>query len=209
MATKRQKDKAAKNLADARALMEQAETDARAAGLDVETVQSAPVHGTANKKGSQTVFVGCKLPRGIMLQLHTEGTIDRQVMGGGIKAQKIFMRDPGKDSSVRLKGNTLPFGSLPNYPIVGGYGITEVSRAFFEKWHGQNPGMHYLLAQKILMVYDDLPDASAGSREHAEIRSGLEPLNPKGDPRADKVNSPNLSEIETDTDRDATKQAAA
>lgn len=204
MATKRQQNKAAKDLADARALVAQAETAAREAGLEVETIASVPVHGTDRKKGSQTVYVGCKFPRGVMLQLHEKGEIDVPMMGGGFKKRPIFM--PLPDQQVRLKGSVIPFGAIPNYPIIGGYGITEVPRAFWEQWVPQNKAMHDgWLRENVICVLDDLPDATAFAKEHGEVRCGLEPMNPAGDKRAEQSANPNLSDVETDTDRDATK----
>jgi hypothetical protein len=191
-------EEASTNLEMARRLFEEAQAVAIAAG-----VASPAVH--VEKTHSASVWVGCKLPNGLMLQLHQQGSIDRPVVGGGIKTIPVHMR---VGEMVRLRGSAIPFGAVPRFTIEKGYALTEVKREFWEKWAEQNKSMD-LLKEGIVFVHSDKMDAEAEARDKGDdIMSGLEPLNPNGDPRVEKTRSPNLADITTDPDLDAYKHVA-
>lgn len=168
----------------------------------VPEVAAPSVH--VEKNTSATVWIGCKLPKGLVLQCCEETSIDRPTFGGGIKSVKVFMRT---GEQVRLKGYAVPFGKVPNYTIIGDFGLTEVKRSFWETWLAQNKNYGPVKAG-LIFVQSEKSSAEAYANEHAELKCGLEPLNPLGDPRVDKVESDNLSDIEPDMERSKTRKQA-
>ena len=194
--------KAQKRIDEARALLATAEAEGAAAGLDIV---ASPFVGGETKTTSDTVWIGCKLPRGLVIQLCEEAMIDRPVFGGGVKQVKIFMR---VGEQVRLKGYAVPFGKIPNYPIIGDFGLTEVKREFWEKWKEQNSKFE-LLTKGLIFMHGEKASVEAYAAEHAELKCGLEPLDPAGDNRVDKVESENLTDIEPDADRAKQRRTAA
>lgn len=192
---------AAQNLAEARRLFEDAQAAAIAAGV----VEAPAVH--AKKETSVTVWVGCKMPNGLLLQLQEIATIDRPVMGGGIKPTKVAMRTGER---VRLRGFAVPFGRIPKHTIIKDYALTEVRRDFWEAWLEQNKNLD-IVKSGLIFHHADKIDAEAQANDQGDdIKSWLEPLDPvsKKDPRVEKVGHPNLSQLDTDEDRDAFKYAS-
>jgi hypothetical protein len=169
-----------------------------------ETVAGAPAEPSApaiksdTKHGaSQTVWVGCKLPKGLTLELFTEETVDRPTFGGGIKPTKVFMRT---GQTIRLKGYAVPHGMVPNYPIIGDFGLTEVPRKFWDKFCEQNREFD-MLKKGLIFAHGEESSTRAYAREHENLKCGLEPMMQNGDPRAEQPNSENLTDIQMDTDR--------
>jgi hypothetical protein len=165
----------------------------------VEAAPGAPAirdNKPAGDKGG-VVFVVSKMPRGIYLQLHETVRQDVRVVGGGIEKRDVAMR---VGEPIRLKPTVLPFGAIPNYPIVDGFSITrDVPANFWRKWIEQN-GKMTMVEQGLLAGFDTESDAIAYCREHGKLRTGLEPIAQNGDPRVDQTTNPNVSNIEIDTD---------
>jgi len=192
--------RAQKNIDEARHALAVAE----AAGAEAGVVTS-PAIGGKTQKNTSTVWIGCKLPRGLVIQCCEEVIIDRPTFGGGVKPTKMFMRT---GEQVRLKGYAIPFGKVPNYPIIGDFGLTEVDRGFWERWVSQNSKFELLEKSDVnpngkglIFVHGEKVSVEAYAAEHASLKCGLEPLNPLGDNRVDRVGSDNLTDIEPDTDR--------
>lgn len=204
MATAKEKRAASvaqKKIDAARAALAVAEQEASSAGIAIEA--PAPRHLDRHAHTS-TVWVGCKLPKGITIQLCQKTIIDRPTFGGGVKPTEMWMR---VGEQIRLKGYAVPFGKIPNYPIIGDFGLTEVSREFWETWCGQNKGLE-LLQKGLIFAHGEKESTSSYASEHAELKCGLEPLNPAGDPRADKTESSNLTDVEADTERPALRKSS-
>lgn len=189
------------NLAEARALFEEAQRIAVEAGL--ETVSAPAAHSV--KDYSDTVWVGCKMPKGIVIQLHQQCDIEQKVLGGGVRIVPVPMR---VGEQVRLRGFAVPFGVVPKHTIVGDFGLTEVKREFWETWCRQNPKLD-MLTSGLIFWHSDKIDAEAEAAEKADdIKCGLEALNPKGDARVPKVASSNMTEIDVDGEMNAYKNVA-
>lgn len=198
--------KAQKKIDEARAFLEAAVAEGETHGITSSVpLVAAPALAGANHKNTSTVWIGCKLPRGLIIQCCEEATIDRPILGGGVKSVKVFMRT---GAQIRLKGYAVPFGKVPNYTIIGGFGLTEVDRGFWERWKLQNSKLD-LLTKGLIFEHGEKASVEAYANEHADLKCGLEPLNPNGDPRVDKVESDNLTDIEADTDRSKQRKAAA
>lgn len=129
---------------------------------------------------TNTVTVACKLPSGIILRVFQMVEHSEPVMGGGSKKVKVA-HQMGK--SVRIRGFAVPFGATPAVPIVGGYGLTpNVDAEFFDLWLKQNADSE-IVQNNLIFAHEKQADAAAQAAEQAEIRSGLEPIDPKRLPK--------------------------
>lgn len=99
------------------------------------------------------VSVACKLPMGLILELK------------------------GKPR-VTIKGFSIPYGTAPQFPIVGGYALTpNVDADFFDEWMRVNAELD-LVKKHFIFAHSKQSDASAQAKEMAEEKCGLEPINP-------------------------------
>lgn len=167
------------------------------ADLDHTTDDTSSPAVHTPKETSATVWVACKLPRGLIIQLSNEIETEQKVMGGGIRMIKQNMR---MGEQIRLKGYTVPFGKVPNYSIIGDFGLTEIPRNFWEAWLRQNPN-YTPVKEGLIFAFSDQASTAARAREYEGMPCGLEPMNPEGDARAEQPNSMHLTDIESDTDR--------
>lgn len=115
--------------------------------------QGAPLGaaGESDKANGTAMYtVGCKLPNGLYLELGKPGDDDY--------------------TRVRLEGSN-------GARIVGGFGLTPVSKAFWDKWVKKNAKLEFV---KKGMVFAMDTDASAVdfAKERAELKHGMEPLDP-------------------------------
>lgn len=145
---------------------------------------------------ARTVVVVCKMPRGLYLQLTEFVMQDVRVVGGGVEKRRMPMRVGGQ---IRLKPSVLPFGAIPNYPIVDGFSLTHVDANFWRQYYQQNQNLS-MIESGLLCAFDNEPEATAYCREYANLQHGLEPLEQKNDPRIEKSSSPNVTDIDIDTD---------
>ena len=201
--------RAQKNIDQARATLATAEAEGKSLGIETSTAIGGPAIGAETKTNTRTVWIGCKLPRGLKLRLCDIVPMDRQYRDGSVKSVKTYMPNPNK-GEVRLKGYAIAFGKVPNYSIIGDFGLTEVDRDWWNEWKAQNSGFD-MLKNGLIFEHGEKASVEAYAAENADLKCGLEPMDPAGDARADKVESENLSEIEADTDRAkmARKTAAA
>src|SRR5947209_2582337 len=77
-------------------------------------------------RDNETVTIACKLPNGLILQLHTPHTEMVPMFGGGYKEEKIYRRsgDP-----IVLNGNAVAVdqllsGNMPDHYTYSGYALT-------------------------------------------------------------------------------------
>jgi hypothetical protein len=105
--------------------------------------------------GTTMVVVGCKLPNGLIMELGK----------------------PGDDAytQVRLRG-------MNDSNIVGGYGLTEVSKEFWDAWFRKNKNLTFV-KKGFVFSHADMASARDVAKERALELTGLEPLNPHKDDR--------------------------
>lgn len=133
--------------------------------------------------GTATVSVACKHPGGLVLYVHDAHNVRELVMGGGSREVQQFQRRPGP--GVTLYGPAVPFGMAPASQLAGGYAITpNVSKAFMDEWLKQNADTDLVL-NKVVLVAEGSKIAGLAA-EHKDVRSNLEPLEQKDDPRSPK-----------------------
>jgi hypothetical protein len=126
------------------------------------------------------VIVACKMPHGLILRVFRMEKTYEPVMGGGTREVDIA-RVYG--TAVRIRGNTFPYGTVPNWQIVGGFAITpNVDKNFWDEWLEQN---RELLAVKNRLIFamPQLDSVVDEAKQMASLKSGLEPLDPQNLPK--------------------------
>jgi hypothetical protein len=143
---------------------------------DEGNAQSIP----PNPPARETVWVACKLPHGLLLRTFHFETVWEPVMGGGTREVKIA-RVHGPE--VRIRGNTFPYGTVPNWPIEGGFGFTaNVDKAFWDEWVEQNKD-HPAVKNRLIWAMPDINSMTDEAKKLASVKSGLEPLDPQNLPK--------------------------
>ena len=104
--------------------------------------------------GTATVTVACKIPNGLILELGSPGVAGywRQIINGS-----------NHDSAV------CGFGFTPS-----------VDEAAFAQWLKVNANLEFV-RQKLIFAHENASYAQARAIDHAELKSGLEALNPNKD----------------------------
>ena len=133
--------------------------------------------------GTATVTVALKHPTGIIIEAFTQDVAHEPVMGGGTREVTVF-RSTGKQYTIN--GNRAPFGVRPDFDIVAGYGLTHgVPKDVWERWleqHHDSP----LVQNNLICAHESVDHVKDEARDGAKLKSGLEPMLQKGDPRAPK-----------------------
>lgn len=110
-----------------------------------------PPAGEPDKaNGTKMIWVGCKLPNGLVCELGT--------------------RDDENYRSVRLNGAN-------DARVVGGYGLTQVTESFWNAWVKKHQRLEFV-KKALVFVEGDLDSARAHAEEESERKTGLEPLDP-------------------------------
>ncbi len=162
-----------------------------------QPVATAPAIRSEPGKGSQTVTVASKFPAAIILQACRESTWYEETREGRVKRNRFDKAGP----TFTVRGTSQPNGQLPKGyrrpNIEGGYALTRgVPRDLWETWLAQNQDTD-LVKNKVIFASPDHDELIGLARDHEHVRSGLEPLNPDGDPRAPKSLNPQVGNIET------------
>jgi len=135
-------------------------------------------------KSSGMVTVACKIPMGLKLQLQHKQPIKIPSGRGGeyiVDEQYVF---GGKEyyvfgPSMPAMGG-VPSGYLLPQKLEGGFALTpNIPAAFWEQWLEQNRLADFVTS-KMIFAYDDSSAVDA-AQEHAELKSGLEPISPEVD----------------------------
>lgn len=140
------------------------------------------------EKSAKFVTIACKHPPGVILRLFKTRMQMVPVLGGGMREEAIaeVIGDP-----IVIHGPQKPFGAEPKCIVVAGYALTSnVPIETWQEWKKQNADSD-LLKNKLLFAYETPERATAAAKEHAKVRSGLEPLDmsmksvkgPDGSPR--------------------------
>ncbi len=124
---------------------------------------------------SGSVSVACKLPNGLALRVFQMIPHSELVMGGGTRETEIAVQ---VGDTVTLKGYAAPFGMAPNAPVAGGYAITSgVDADFWAAWLEQN-ATHPAVKNGLVFASERVDSVQKQAKEQAEIKCGLEPLDP-------------------------------
>jgi hypothetical protein len=116
--------------------------------------------GEPNKvNGTATVVVGCKLPNGLILEMGRPGD--------GEDYTRVLLKGPRGNCIQTVDGN----------PVVGGFGLTTVSKAFWDAWFKRNQKMKFIRDGHVF-VHENVDRATGHAKERADLRTGLEALDP-------------------------------
>lgn len=162
--------------------------------------QVASAHGEKLKPqpAGEKVIVGCKLGIAYFnIQLCEIEEVFQQNMQGGRMVKEARRIGP----VVQLRGTAYPRGTAPEgFPerpeIVGGATLNRgIDRDFMEKWLKQNALNPIVKNQMIFVAGSD--DAARGlAMDLKDHKSGLDPINPKSDPRLPKPSRGELTDVE-------------
>lgn len=141
-----------------------------------------PVPTDNPKPVGDTVYVGCKLPNGLVLQNFVMEQV-REAVPGGFRDTPMARRLP---EAYRLNGTSLTVDQRQNgdvgYPIVHHAAITAgVPREFWEKWREANSRSE-LVCNNIIFAHKEEASVRRMAANFAAQKTGLEPLDP--DPEA-------------------------
>lgn len=148
---------------------------------------------------SGTVYVGCRLPHGLVLQLTEPHEGYENVMGGGSRKFMIHRRT---GESIKLHGIVVAPGQTPKWPIVNGAAITKVPADFWEKWLEQNKSLD-VVKNRLVFAQATMDSARSEARELRKERTGMEPINPDKkakDPRMKGIKSVEKNDNPEDED---------
>ena len=127
-----------------------------------------------------TVTVACKHPSGLLLYRETARVIPEPVFGGGFREVTQYFKT---GEPVKINGPAHPQDKAPHCTIIGGYAMTYgVDADFWNEWlklHNGDP----MVREGIIMAIPKPADAEAEAKRNAEVRSGLERLDPQNLPR--------------------------
>lgn len=150
-----------------------------------------------------SVFVGCRLPHGLNMQLTRPMELKENILGGGVNKFVINKRVGGEH--YKLHGVALEPGERPKFVLVNGAAITKIPAKFWNDWLEQNSESDIV---KNRLVFATGTEASTRdiARELKKEKTGFEPINigldAKGrpvDPRAKGVRPvPKKAEDEED-----------
>lgn len=121
------------------------------------------------------VTIACKLPHGLTMRVFNMAEASEPVMGGGSRTVKRAVELPER---VTINGWSHPQNAAPHAPIHGGYALTHgVDKDFWEKWLSQNKDSD-IVVNKLIFAHEKEASAVSEAKEKAEVRSGLERLDP-------------------------------
>lgn len=134
---------------------------------------------------AETITVACKHPHGLILRLFQMVERADPLPGGGTKTVK---RAEPLPEVVVIKGYAKKYDpALPPAATDSRFALTEgVDKEFFETWLSQNKD-HHMVVNKLIWSYanakgegaNDARSLKAKARELADVKCGLEPIDPK------------------------------
>lgn len=134
---------------------------------------------TAKESSTGRVTVACKVPNGIVMRVFSMVDDHEPVMGGGTRRVKKAVP---VGESVHIFGPAVPFGAAPRVLIAGGYALTTgVPEDIATEYMKQNADGDIVKNQQVF-IYATEASARDAALERADIKSGLEPLDPQNLP---------------------------
>src|SRR5690242_12292517 len=131
-----------------------------------------------------TVLVGCNIPNGLWMECFVPTTVKIPVLGGGERDETQYRADPSW-TRIKLNGPAVPWGKHATFDIKSGYAFTSVPKHAWDKWAAQHTDF---IASKSV-ICGETQDAAFGlAKDFKNVRSGLQPLKRKKDPRV-KINT--------------------
>lgn len=159
----------------------------------------------APKRSGEQVVVACKIGVAyIDLQLSKPNKVWENTQTGP-REITIYQKF---GNIVRIRGTAYPRGTPPEgFPekpvIVAGAALTfGVDKEFWDEWVKQNH-LNPIVMNGMVFAHVNIDHVKGIAQETAERKSGLDPVNPKGDKRMPKSTRSDVSNIETEETRAA------
>ena len=141
----------------------------------------ADLNSGARSNSTRVVYVGCKLPHGLTLELFHDDVATREAAQKAAETGNFSTRlVPLPKAKVTLKGaNAVRTDysvrglSQPQFPFA----VTEVSLDFWEQWLERHRD-HPAITNGFIFIVDRERDAKAAAREREPEKTGLEPMRP-------------------------------
>ncbi len=133
--------------------------------------------------GTDTVVVICKIPFGILLQLHKAQEVNEVTMGGSRSVKQFFpVGEPFK-----INGPAHAQDKAPRYRIASTFAITEdVPVDLWNAWMEQTGQYHPAVINGLLSAEPSAARAISAAKELRGEKTGLERLNPNELPVMDR-----------------------
>lgn len=143
-----------------------------------EPAQTPP---TPPARTGQTVSVACKFPGGLIIRAFRYEEISEPTATGwhqrkiAIEVARHTLRGP---NASLARGEPNPTGIHPSLIVSGGYSVTAGVPA--DLWHAflNDNKDSDLIRNRIVFALDSDDRARDAGKEHAEVRSGMEPVDP-------------------------------
>jgi hypothetical protein len=163
-----------------------------------------PAQDTPAKDYDEKVIVACKVPLSwLELQLEHPRTI---VEEGKFGSKEVTVWEKSGDI-VRVRGTAYPSGQPPEGFIdrpekMFGYAITRdvVTKKFWDEFCKQKAGWPPL-KNGFIFAFRSMEDVKARARENQGLKSGFEPMDPKGDTRNPKPMNGALTPLTVEEER--------
>lgn len=78
---------------------------------------------------------------------------------------------------IKTGGKSVALAGANSSAIIGGYGLTEVDKDFYDAWRKEF-ATFAPLKNELIFVQESRAKAEGRAKEQAEVKSGLEPLDP-------------------------------
>lgn len=139
---------------------------------------------TAAKASGKTVTVICKIPQGMVLQLHKKLEVNEVTMGGSRTVTQFF---PEEGKSIKINGPAHAQNEGPRVTMApGGFAITQnVPEDFWERWMKET-GQHLPAVKNgLIQALPNVAQAKDAATESRKTKTGLERLDPNNLPSPD------------------------
>lgn len=121
---------------------------------------------------SGTVTVACKIPNGLILQLH-EMIDTNEVTPNGFRS---IMKAQPKGPQVHIAGYSREFMQAPKAPIVCGFALTRgVDADFWEEWLNQHRDAD-CVRNGLIFAHENVADSKAQAKDHRDVSDNQGPL---------------------------------
>jgi hypothetical protein len=145
---------------------------------------SFEAHPLVAGNGTDFVWVGCALPNGYVCQIDEK--YEENEMGRDGSRLVVKHRPILRGHAPLLDMSPAGLRQPQTYPILMPYGLTRISRAFWEVWFKQScptgnledPETVDVLKNGMVFAQPTEADASAVAREYQELKTGYEPADP-------------------------------
>lgn len=146
-----------------------------------------------------TVTVGCKIPNGIIMRAFKMEPRVELLQGGATRETKVAV-PVGEPVTIKGPGR---LDRVQRGPVASGYALTfNVDADTFEAWYAAHQHTD-MVRNELVIAHAKQNEVSAVARANEGRRTGLEPMDPSGDPRSPKrrqeMNGGAIGELETAT----------